>query len=102
MPTLDALTLDLIRFSSGPFDLSEHETEALWECAAQDMVGESSLLSTRHMSTAKATRPQERQQQQLQHRRARMLLAGLGLLDVRQLIEFRNAPLKSLEGRVQG
>lgn len=31
-----------------------------------------------------------------------MLLAGLGLLDVRELIEFRNAPLKCLEGKAQG
>jgi hypothetical protein len=31
-----------------------------------------------------------------------MLLAGLGLFDVKRLIEFRKVPLKSLEGEVQG
>lgn len=44
----------------------------------------------------------ERQQKELHYRRARMVLAGLGLLDVRRLVEFREAPLKSLEGKVQG
>ncbi len=31
-----------------------------------------------------------------------MLLVGLGLLDTSRIIDFRDPPLKSLEGRVQG
>jgi hypothetical protein len=31
-----------------------------------------------------------------------MLLVGLGLLDISRIIDFRDPPLKSLEGRVQG
>jgi hypothetical protein len=44
----------------------------------------------------------ERQRPELIYRRARMLLAGLGLLDINRLIEFRDPVLKSLEGRAQG
>jgi len=44
----------------------------------------------------------ERQRPELIYRRARMLLAGLGLLDISRVIDFRDPILKSLEGKAQG
>jgi len=44
----------------------------------------------------------ERQAPELVYRRARMLLVGLGLLDISRIIDFREPILKSLEGRAQG
>ncbi|ORY10612.1 hypothetical protein BCR34DRAFT_601904 [Clohesyomyces aquaticus] len=62
--------------------LSDDEWDGIWECSATVMA--------------------EHQGHDLQYRRARMLLIGLGLLDISRIIEFRDPPLKSLEGRVQG
>lgn len=45
---------------------------------------------------------EERQRPDRGFRRARMLLVGLGILDIDRLIEFREPTLRSQEGKVQG
>ena len=70
------------------------------ECAATYMTGKYS--SSALLKKCGNNIILERQRPELIYRRARMLLAGLGLLDISRIIDFRDPILKSLEGRVQG
>src|SRR5437763_6624333 len=83
-----------------PWKLSDNEWDGIWECAATLMAGELHIASI--SEAIKIDTEPEHQGHDLLYRRARMLLVGLGLLDISRIIDFRDPPLKSFEGRVQG